>query len=196
MTLPLKVLAVFAVGLGFMGTPWWPWYQGYLGEGHGPVAWLGVLAMMLVSVLVVAAGLAAGWRWYGEGRPREELDPIEMALPGPFEWLRRKFYVDELYEWSVVKWHDQFAAWCRRLEEQLFEGMVVVAVYGVLGVSWLSRLVDEYAVNLGFDRGCAYVREGGVRLAGWQNGRVQAYLRVLGMAFVVMLLMLAWGCRA
>jgi hypothetical protein len=151
---------------------------------------------MLVSTLVVAAGLAAGWRLYGEGREVRELDPLESALPRPFEWLRCKFYVDELYARTVLRWHDQFAGWCRRLEEQLFEGLVAAAVYGVLGVSWLNRLVDEYVVNFGFDRGCDGLRKGGVRLAGLQNGRAQDYLRALGVAFTVLLLLLAWGCSA
>ena len=196
MTVPLGILAVFALLLGFVGTPWWPWFQGYLGAGHGAVSWWGVLGLMLVSTVVVAAGLAAGWRLYGRGREVKELDPIEAALPLPFEWLRRKFFMDELYGRTVVAWHDRFAGWCRRLEEQLFEGLVSVTVYGVLGISWFNRLVDEYVVNFGFDRGCDGLRKGGSRLGSLQNGRVQDYLRALGLAFTVLLLLLAWGCRA
>ena len=196
MTVPLGILAVFALLLGFVGTPWWPWFQGYLGAGHGAVSWWGVLGLMLVSTVVVAAGLAAGWRLYGRVREVKELDPIEAALPLPFEWLRRKFFVDELYGRTVVAWHDRFAGWCRRLEEQLFEGLVSVTVYGVLGISWFNRLVDEYVVNFGFDRGCDGLRKGGRRLGSLQNGRVQDYLRALGLAFTVLLLLLAWGCRA
>jgi NADH-quinone oxidoreductase subunit L len=196
MTVPLMILAGFAVLLGLVGTPWWPWFQEYLGAEHGVVSWWGVLGLMVVSTLVVAAGLAAGWRLYGEGRDVGELDPLESVLPRPFAWLRRKFYVDELYARTVLRWHDRFAGWCRRLEEQLFEGLVAAAVYGVLGVSWLNRLVDEYVVNFGFDRGCDGLRRGGQRLGGLQNGRVQDYLRALGLAFTVLLLLLAWGCRA
>jgi NADH-quinone oxidoreductase subunit L len=197
MMLPLGILAVFALLLGFVGTPWWPWFQEYLGAGHGVVSWWGVLGLMLISTLVVAAGLALGWRLYGgAGRPVTEVDPLEGALPGPFEWMRRKFYVDELYERSVVMWHGRFAGWCRQIEERLFEGLVAAAVYVVLGLSWLNRLVDEYVVNLGFDRGCDGLRKGGVRLAGLQSGRVQDYLRALGLSFTVLLLLLAWGCRA
>jgi NADH-quinone oxidoreductase subunit L len=43
MTVPLMILAVFALLLGFVGTPWWPWFQGYLGDAHGAVSWWGVL---------------------------------------------------------------------------------------------------------------------------------------------------------
>jgi NADH-quinone oxidoreductase subunit L len=196
MTLPLKILAVFALLLGFVGTPWWPWFQGYVGGGHGEVSWWGVLGLMLVSTLVVAAGLVVGWRLYGEGQRVREVDPLEESWPVAFEWLRRKFYVDELYARSVVAWHDRFGAWCRRLEEQLFEGLVAVAVYLVLGVSWVNRLIDEYVVNLGFDRGCEGLRKGGVRMGGLQTGRAQDYLRGLGLAFTVLVLLLAWGCRA
>jgi NADH-quinone oxidoreductase subunit L len=196
MTLPLGVLAGFALLLGFMGTPWWPWYQGYLGSGHGEASWWGVLGLMLVSTLVVAAGLAAGWRLYGEARSAGEMDPLEEALPGPFEWLRRKLYVDELYEATVVAGHARFGVWCRRLEEQFFEGLVTAATYVVLGISWVNRLLDEYVVNFGFDRGCDGLRKSGVRLGGLQTGRAQDYLRGLGLAFVVLVLLLAWGCRA
>ena len=194
MTVPLAILAVFALLLGFVGTPFRPWFQEYLGAGHDAASWWGVLGMMLISTLLVAAGLAAGWRLYGVGRG--DLDPLESAMPGPFEWLRRKFFVDELYARTVVIWHDRFAGWCRRIEEQLFEGMVKVAVYGILGISWMNRLVDEYVVNFGFDRGCDGLRKGGARLSDLQNGRVQDYLRALGLAFAVLLLLLAWGYRA
>jgi NADH-quinone oxidoreductase subunit L len=30
MTMPLVILAIFAVVLGFFGTPAWPWFQNYL----------------------------------------------------------------------------------------------------------------------------------------------------------------------
>jgi NADH-quinone oxidoreductase subunit L len=195
MTVPLLILAAFALLLGFLGTPFWPWFQEYLGAGHSVVSWWGVLGLMFISTLVVAAGLALGWRLYGDSRPVRDVDPLEAALPEPFEWLRRKLYVDELYDLTVVAWHNRFARWCARLEEGLFEGLVAAVVYGILGISWLNRMVDEYLVNFGFDRGCEGLRRGGVRLAGLQNGRIQDYLRTLGLAFAVLLLLLAWGCR-
>ncbi len=30
MTLPLVILAVFAMGLGLIGTPAWPWFRAFL----------------------------------------------------------------------------------------------------------------------------------------------------------------------
>ena len=35
MTVPLIVLAVFAIVLGFVGTPAWPWFQSFLERPRG-----------------------------------------------------------------------------------------------------------------------------------------------------------------
>ena len=63
----------------------------------------------------------------------------------------------------------------------------------VLGLSWLNRFIDEYVVNLGFDEGCRRINRGGGFLSRWQNGRVQNYLRVIGVALAVLVLILIWG---
>ena len=68
--------------------------------------------------------------------------------------------------------------------------------YLVLGLSWVNRVLDEYVVNLGFDEGCRRLARGGRLMSRLQNGRVQNYLRVIGVALVVLVLFLIWGCRA
>jgi NADH-quinone oxidoreductase subunit L len=65
-----------------------------------------------------------------------------------------------------------------------------------LGLSWLDRLFDEFVVNPGFDRGCGSLRRSGRLLSVWQNGQVQRYLRVIGLAVAVLALAFIWGCRA
>ena len=77
MTMPLAILAVFAVGLGVLGTPAWPWFSSFI-EGW-PVAldWYGfneprLLPLMGFSSLLVFAGLGLGWWLYGRrgiGKP-------------------------------------------------------------------------------------------------------------------------------
>jgi NADH-quinone oxidoreductase subunit L len=192
MTVPLVVLAVFAALLGFIGTPFWPGFQTWLGADHGPVAWLSTLALLLVSTLIVAAGIGLGWWLYGQrtGIP----DPLEVKWPGAFRVLRDRFYVDELYERSVVRWHNEFARFCRRLDEAGFDGMVRAVSYLVVGLAWCNRLIDEYLVNPGFDRGCDGLRNGGGWLARLHDGRVQTSLRVMGVALTALLLLLVWGC--
>jgi len=50
-------------------------------------------------------------------------------------------------------------------------------------------------VNLGFDLGCERTRRGGWLLSRLQDGQIQNYLRTLGLALTVFLLLLLWGCR-
>lgn len=200
MTIPLIILAVFAVTLGFVGTPAWPWFQDFLSGQHEP-AGLGqlfrwdTLAVMFLSTIVVGAGLGAGWWIYGldPATSTEEIDPLEEMRPGWFGTLREKFYVDELYEISVI----QFNAWTARIldlfDRYVLEGVVRLASYVVLAVSWLSRFVDEYIVNRGFDEGCERVRFGGRFATRFQTGQVQQYLRVIGLALTLLILLLSWG---
>ena len=51
-------------------------------------------------------------------------------------------------------------------------------------------------VNLGFDTGCEALREGGGGLSKLHTGRVQTYLRVIGVALVALIIFLIWGRKA
>src|SRR5581483_2394959 len=66
MTMPLVILAVFAVLLGFVGTPFWPGFSAYI-EGHHPENEFrsGALILMAISTVIVVIGIASGWSLYG-----------------------------------------------------------------------------------------------------------------------------------
>jgi NADH-quinone oxidoreductase subunit L len=66
----------------------------------------------------------------------------------------------------------------------------------VVGLAWFDHLLDEYVVNPGFDEGCRQLTKGGTLMSRLQGGRVQAYLRLIGVALTVLVLLLIWGCRA
>jgi len=198
MTLPLGVLAACAILLSLFGTPVFPWFHDYL-SGHDPYFRssidLGVAATMLLSVAIVFAGFAAGWWLYGQ-KPIEQADApdaLEQLKPDWFAVLRGKFFVDELYEISFIRWNAAFARFCGWLEETIWSGAVSAVSLVVLGFSWLNRFFDEFVINLGFSGSCRGLAEGGGWLARLQTGRVQSYLRVLGVAFVVLVLFLIWG---
>ena len=196
MTVPLMILAGFSILLGFIGTPVLPWFQTYLGAAHEPVAWSEVLTLMLVSASVVFAGVGIGGLIYGLLQPDavERKDTLESLLPSLFALLRDKFYVDELYEATVVRAHTAFARFCHWLDTTVLDTAVLTVAYVVLGLSWLNRVIDEYVVNPGFDAACGRLRRGGGFLSRLQDGQVQNYLRVLGLALTVLLLLLTWGC--
>ena len=56
----------------------------------------------------------------------------------------------------------------------------------VLGLAWFNRTVDAKVVNAGFDAGCEGASWGARILSHLQTGRVQTYLRVIGIALVVL----------
>jgi NADH-quinone oxidoreductase subunit L len=197
MTVPLMVLAVFAVGLGWMGTPWWPGFQHFLGgggegAGHAGSAW----GVMLVSTLVAGAGLALGWWVYGRRpmRDAEAHDPLELWQPGVFGLLRRRLLVDELYDVTVVRWTRGFGRLCVWVDEMVWGVLVAAVSYLFVGLAWVNRLLDDYLINPAFELGCRRLRDEGGRLARLQDGRVQNSMRALGLAFAVLLLLLTWGC--
>ncbi|MEY2428144.1 MAG: NADH-quinone oxidoreductase subunit, partial [Verrucomicrobiota bacterium] len=161
MTFPLVVLAAFAILLGFIGTPAWPWFQAFLTgttatfdterllESH-------VLSLLLLSSLVVFLGLGLGWSFYGR-RPMakaDEVDALERLRPDIFELWRNKYYVDEIYEKSFIRLNACWAWFCSWLDFWVWNGAVKLLAYAVIGLSWVSRSFDEYVINLGFDEGC------------------------------------------
>ena len=203
MTVPLIILAVFAILLGFIGTPAWPWFDGFLkGEPAGfnfaRLTEGGTFKLMLASAAIVFAGLGLGWWLYGKRQRKtvEEPDVLQIAQPASFRLLENKYFVDEIYEATVIRFNAWAARVCDFLDRWIWGGAVLLVTWVTLGLSRLYRFTDDFVVNLGFDAGCETLREGGGELSSWHSGRVQTYLRVIGVALVVLVLFLVWGRRS
>jgi NADH-quinone oxidoreductase subunit L len=199
MTMPLVILAFFAIVLGVIGTPVWPWFRGFVENQSAPVGLADfaehhLWQLMLTSSAVVIAGIGLGWWIYGNKSPRaEEPDALEKALPPVWTLLRRKFYIDEFYEATVIAF---YAAWARVadwLDRRLWGGVVA----GVAGLfrrgADLSRLFDVHWVDGSFDKGCEELASSGNLAGRVESGRVQMYLRVLALAVVLLGAILIWS---
>jgi len=203
MTVPLVILAGFAILLGFIGTPAWPWFDGFLkGEparfNLSRLTESGTLGLMLASAVIVFAGLGLGWWFYGKRQRQtaEEPDALQVMQPAVFRLLQNKYFVDEIYEATVIRFNVWASCACDFLDRWIWGGVVLLVTWVTLGLSWLYRFTDEFVVDLGFDTGCETLREGGDELSSWHSGRVQTYLRVIGVALVVLVLFLVWGRKA
>ncbi|HEU5342349.1 NADH-quinone oxidoreductase subunit L [Edaphobacter sp.] len=200
MTAPLTLLAVFALLLGLLGTPAWPWFDAFLSGVPASFSFAGflehgVLPVMLSSTVIVFAGLGVGWWLYGH-RPAPNADApdvLETMQPQAFHLLRRKFFVDELYQATFIRWNTWFARVSNWLDRWIWGGAVWITSHVVLGLSWLARSTDTHVVNTGFDEGCQTVSSGGRLLSRVQNGSAQSYLRLLGAAFALLVLFLLWS---
>jgi len=199
MTWPLILLAVFAVVLGFVGTPAWPWFHSYL-TGHAAEFSLGSLfsgefvALAVKSSLVVFSGIGLGW-WLYARRLRQtatEPDVLEKSRPDIWALLKNKYFVDELYEVSVIRLNAWFARFCDLLDRWVFGGVVQGVAFLTVGLAWVDRVFDEFVINLGFDGGCRSLRESGGWFSRLQAGRVQPYLRSLGLGVVILVVILVF----
>jgi NADH-quinone oxidoreductase subunit L len=201
MVLPMAILAFFAMALGVIGTPAWPWFHAFL-ESRATVVDLHTfieadfLAMLATSCLIVAIGIGLGWRLYGDKSPRsEEPDALEKAAPWLWAGLRDRLYVDEFYGITVIAFYAWWARVADWFDRRVWGGIVA-------GVAWLfglwarlNRVLDTEWVDGGFDKTCEELSNGGGLLARVQSGLVQNYLRVLAVGVVVLAAILLWSGR-
>jgi len=201
MTIPLVILAFFAITAGWVGIPeYFPavggllpnWFEEFVGSmlvSHGEMAHFSLLPLG-VSVVVALGGLWMGWLTYrGVVRP---VDPLEKPLGGIYTLLRNKYYVDEFYQWAFIR----PARWLaetltdRWLDRTIIDGALhSIAGFGVwLGKS-LRRWIDLPVINGAGDLTAAGTRNLGAFLRSLQSGRVQIYATVgLGLAAMVAIL--------
>jgi NADH-quinone oxidoreductase subunit L len=198
MTVPLAILAFFAVTLGAIGTPAWPWFRAFL-ESRATTSIEsepGLGALMVTSSVIVLVGLGLGCSIYGNKTVQaEDKDALERAVPPVWAVLRDKFYIDELYGATVIAFYAWWAKVADWLDRRVWGGIVAGVMWLFRGWAHVNRLIDVNWVDGGFDKGCEELANGGGLLARVQNGRVQTYLRLLALAVVILAAILIWSSR-
>ena len=184
MWLPIAVLSLFAIGLGFYGGK----YAQYLGAEEEELS--GKALVMGLSVAVGVFGILLGWIIYGRKTlaHASDPDPLEAKLGGLFTCLNRKWYVDEFYEATIIRATMATGSLFRVIDKRLVDGILHAIVWVVRGISHICRWVgDEFFINGGFDTGCQTVRGSGWLMSKLQSGRIQTYFRVLGLGTIILL---------
>lgn len=108
---------------------------------------------MAFSVLIAALAIAFAYHVYVR-RP-EISERLAQSLAGPHKLLTNKYYVDELYDATVVKgtMAGAFGSWA--FDRAVVDGAVNGTGWLTLFSSWVSGLFDKYVVD------------GLVNLVGW-----------------------------
>jgi NADH-quinone oxidoreductase subunit L len=203
MTVPLMILAAFAVLLGIIGTPAWPWFQSFLDGNHPVLSFAGfsepgIVPVMVSSSLLVFLGLGLGWYFYGR-KPipsAEAPDALGRLQPGIYTVLNNAYYVDSLYGSTLIRLNTFWSHLCDWFDRFIWNGAVQAVSYLVIGAAWIDNFLDAGVVNGAFDGGCESVSRGGEILSFLQAGRVQTYLRIIGCALIVLVIFLLWGAKA
>jgi len=188
MTLPLVILAIFAISVGWVGIP-----SDFLGLSM-PENWLhefvgGTLAEhpavvpfswipFLTSVFVAGTGLLLGYLVYRK-QVAGAVDPLKKVLGGMYTVLKNKYYFDEIYDRIFVRpayWlADTFTnQW---LDRGLIDGFLhsVARISSSMG-GLLRNYFDKPVVNgIGdfFGEGTKWL---GRNLKVIQTGRIQQYM--------------------
>ena len=184
MTLPLIVLAVFAVGVGWVGMPAWftgglvpDWFHEFVGGtlAQAPEAVAFNWIPVATSLVVALGGLLCGWLVY-----RNVSAPAEDLLQIPL--LKNKYYFDEIYAFLFVR----PAVWIAEKFTSLYMDQVVIdgflhnlARFSLFLGHAFRNYFDKPVINelIGDGTGKT-VRASGSGLRKIQAGRVQYYMVV------------------
>jgi len=180
MVLPMLVLGVIAVLVGYLANPQWTeeigiprhWITGFLGDG--PSAALGAVGhaetldfsrwMATISTVAALSGIGLALLLYLR-RKDQRADPLEKVKP-VHTLLSQKYYMDTLYENLAVR-------------KGFYKGIAGTT-------DWIdSNIVDRVVDTIGW-----FFRNIGTAIGKFQTGQVQTY--ATGVAFGVMAIILAF----
>jgi len=132
MTLPLLVLALFAVIGGVIGIT-----EIYGAQFSGEAEHISIIQRVIepfthslvgsiCGLTAVAIGLFAARTFYLNA----ETDPLPVRLGGLATAMKNRFYFDEFYEATVIRAHDFIAAVADWIDRWLVEGFCIGAIRG------------------------------------------------------------------
>jgi NADH-quinone oxidoreductase subunit L len=195
MTLPLVVLAIGAIVLGFLGTPYWPWLQRSLDPSFQTEP--GGYGVMIFSIMLVALGLGSGWAIYGR-KPRvaaSAADPLGASMPGVFSALAARLGFDELYAATFGRANTALGVFANGLDRWVWDGVVKFLTQLSQFAGWVNRETDEDVLNGGFDATSEKLRGTGQTYSRAQSGEPHGYLRMIAIGFVLLVLAVMFGGR-
>ncbi|MDO8663153.1 MAG: NADH-quinone oxidoreductase subunit L [Candidatus Omnitrophota bacterium] len=187
MTIPLSILALCAITIGLIGSPFMHYaFQNFI---HPEVESLKPdYLVMLVSTLVALLGIGIAYSFY---ILNNKILPVALrAKFAPFyRVVYNKYYVDEIYDAVFIKPCIALA----KLSSKFDSGIIDGAVNGTARVtvlvsrvkSWFDLRIIDGVVNLTAKIVNVFSRS--LRLA--QTGRVQSYLLVgfLGLVIIILI---------
>lgn len=192
MTIPLIVLAVFAVSAGWVGIShsfpglgqiipnyFEEFLAGMLPEtGHATEASVSYVPLA-VSFIVSIGGLLLGYLVYRGYSTADSRDPVGNRLGFYWIWLQNRYYIDQFYHAVFIRASNWLAAVFayRWIDKGVIDGIIEGVAKGTLLLgAFVRRWIDLQVVNWLGDQSGRTVRNTGLELREVQTGRVQQYM--------------------
>ena len=145
---------------------------------------------LITSLVVALGGLALGFLVYAWRKPLEagERDPLSRALGFFYGWMQERFYVDQLYDWALIRPTLNLAVWTYTfIDKTVIDGILHGIARSAYRIGEAFRVFDRVVINGGADALAQSIKELGEGFREVQTGRVQNYmLLTLLMSIIVM----------
>ena len=204
MTVPLVILAVFAIAAGWVGIPeTFPglgavvrgWFQSLMGAQlealhleHETLPFNA--APLLISMTMAVGGLFVAWLIYGR-KPLGYEDPLARPLGGLWQAWHNKYWVDELYQATVIAFAKWLAHFLYNFDDRWVIDPIVDGVgrYGRRFAGAVRRFIDEQIIDR-IVNGTAWVSNVlGEFLRQIQTGQAQNYLLAILITVTVLIVL-------
>jgi NADH-quinone oxidoreductase subunit L len=208
MTLPLIILAVFAIFAGFVGVhPDFPILGGILSPNGIPFKnFVGptllekpeLIAFNIIPVLtsfaVALGGLFVGYRMYWV-KPLKagEPDPMVAVLGGLYPVLKNKYYLDEVYARVFVQpsqWISRVAV-SQFLDKGIIDGLLHLTARVFTWIGDFVKTLNTWLIDGVGDGIPELIGMFGAWFRKVQSGRVQQYLLLVAIALIVIVVVFA-----
>ncbi len=208
MTLPLIILAFFAIFAGYVGVhPGFPILGGILSPNGIPFKeFLGPTLLekpelipfsiipVLVSFAVALGGIYVGYLMYGvKPLAAGEEDPLVARLGSLYPMLKNKYYLDELYTRIFITPSQVFSA--RVVSQFLDKGIIDGILHGIARVfTWIGdffKLLNMWLIDGVGDGIPEAMAAFGVWFRRIQTGRIQQYMLLVAIALILIAVVFA-----
>jgi NADH-quinone oxidoreductase subunit L len=194
MVLPLWVLAVASVWVGFLGFPIIGPFQDWIfvpGEEHPGFSTVYNLGLPVLSVAIAGAAIWLGWQMFHENRFRFDLRG--SAYGWLYTFVENKYYLDDIYLGYIVRPIQYTLAKAAYWTNQnILDGVVNGTARGtVASAQFTYYTLDQQVVDFAVNGAAGLTGLSGGLLRYIQTGNVQRYAAVLFAAIAAFVAMFA-----
>lgn len=184
MTVPLIILAVGSVVIGFPGSPFMHhWFQNFIGHGHGEIRMNSFVVTLSIATSLI--GLLIAWTLY----------IVKTDLPEKLSnkfWLfydasKNKLWIDEFYQATVIHWFKLIAGVSFKFDQAVIDRMVNEAGLKTVWTAKIKGWIDTYIVDSLVNLTGRITERTSALLRHVQTGYIHHYLffMVLGLLIII-----------